>query len=166
MTSQTGQEIITIYIVFNISRNKGNQATKFCQSIKYNVTNILSYILKKWDREVSFWRLKTLVLWHKIVQNPLLFLYLFLPKREQLIPEKFHNSGKVGHRMLPDHSLNRIFNAVSIGVKYTLSFKWTNFGQKCLVEETLRIVSNNFSTPERIVIYIGYYYFQIVVKVF
>ena len=40
MTPQTGQELITIHIVSNISRSKGKQATKFCQLRKYNVTNI------------------------------------------------------------------------------------------------------------------------------
>ena len=40
----------------------------------------------------------------------------------------------VGRRKLPDPSLNRIFNALSIDVQYTLSFQWTNFGLKCLQE--------------------------------
>ena len=38
----------------------------------------------------------------------------------------------VGRRKLPDPSLNHIFNALSIGVQYTLSFELTNFGLKCL----------------------------------
>ena len=41
MMSQTAEEIITIHIVPNISRSKGNQATKLCQLRKYNVINIL-----------------------------------------------------------------------------------------------------------------------------
>ena len=44
-----------------------------------------------------------------------------------------HNSGTAGRRKLPDLSLNRIFNALSIGVQYMLSFQWTNFGLKCLL---------------------------------
>ena len=36
MTSQTGQQIITMHIIPNISRRKGNQAMKFGQLIKYN----------------------------------------------------------------------------------------------------------------------------------
>ena len=40
MTSQTEQQIITIHILPNIARNKGNQAMKFGQLIKYNVRNI------------------------------------------------------------------------------------------------------------------------------
>ena len=38
----------------------------------------------------------------------------------------------VGRRKLPDPSLNRILNVLSIGVQYTLFFQWTNFGRKCL----------------------------------
>ena len=59
----------------------------------------------------------------QIVQNFLLFVYLFCPKTTQLIQEKFHYSGKIGRRKLPDHSLNRIFNALSIDTQYTLCFK-------------------------------------------
>ena len=40
MTSQPGQQIIAIYILFNISRSKGNQTMKFGQLIKYNMRNI------------------------------------------------------------------------------------------------------------------------------
>ena len=48
-------------------------------------------------------------------------------------PNWFQNSGMVRCRKLPDPSLNHIFNALSIGVQYTLSFQWTNFGLKCLL---------------------------------
>ena len=37
MTSQTGQQIIMIYLLPSISRSKDNQAMKFGQLIKYNV---------------------------------------------------------------------------------------------------------------------------------
>ena len=37
MTSQTGKQIITIHILPNISRSKGNQTIKFGQLIEYNV---------------------------------------------------------------------------------------------------------------------------------
>ena len=40
MTSQTGQQIITIHMLLDISRNEVNQAMKFGQLIKYSVTNI------------------------------------------------------------------------------------------------------------------------------
>ena len=40
MTLQTGQQIIKIYILPNISRSKGNQIMEFGQLIKYNKRNI------------------------------------------------------------------------------------------------------------------------------
>ena len=40
MTSQTGQQILTIHILSNISRIKGSQALKFGQLIEYNMRNI------------------------------------------------------------------------------------------------------------------------------
>ena len=40
MASQTGQQVITVLILFNISRSKGNQAMKFGQLIKHNIKNI------------------------------------------------------------------------------------------------------------------------------
>ena len=40
MTSQTGQQIITIYFFHNISRSKGNQGMKFGQLVEYNMRNI------------------------------------------------------------------------------------------------------------------------------
>ena len=40
MTSHTGQQIITIHILSNISKSKPNQAMKFGQLIEYNVRNI------------------------------------------------------------------------------------------------------------------------------
>ena len=39
MTSQTGQQIITIHLLPDISRSKDNQAMKFVQLIEYNVRN-------------------------------------------------------------------------------------------------------------------------------
>ena len=39
----------------------------------------------------------------------------------------------VGRRELHDPMLKHIFDALSIGVQYTLSFQLTNFGLKCLV---------------------------------
>ena len=40
MASQTGQQNITIHILSNISRSKGNQTMKFGQLIEYNMRNI------------------------------------------------------------------------------------------------------------------------------
>ena len=55
MTSKTGTQTVTIKILPNISRSKGNQTMKLDKLIEYNVRNILlqkSYI--KWDTETSF----------------------------------------------------------------------------------------------------------------
>ena len=40
MTSQAGQQIVTINILPNISRSSVNQAMKFGQLIEYNMKNI------------------------------------------------------------------------------------------------------------------------------
>ena len=40
MTSQPGQQIITIHILPNISRDKSNQTIKFGQLIEYNMGNV------------------------------------------------------------------------------------------------------------------------------
>ena len=40
MTSQPGYQTIAIYLLPNISRNKGKQAMKFGQLIEYNMRNI------------------------------------------------------------------------------------------------------------------------------
>ena len=61
-----------------------------------------------------------------------------LPKKwRNWFHKKLHNSRMVGGRKLRDPSLNRTFNALSIGVQYTLSFQWTNFGLKCLLIESI-----------------------------
>ena len=58
-----------------------------------------------------------------------------LPKKQHnSFYKHLHNSGMVVRRNLPNPSLNCIFNALSTGVQYTLSFQWTNFGLKCLLE--------------------------------
>ena len=52
MTSQTGQQIIIIHVLPNISRSKGNHAIKFGQLINYRVKNIVfQKPCKKWGRE-------------------------------------------------------------------------------------------------------------------
>ena len=40
MTSQPGQQIITIHILPNISRDKSNQTITFGQLIEYNMRNV------------------------------------------------------------------------------------------------------------------------------
>ena len=53
-TSRTGQQIITIHILPNISRSNDNHAMKFGQLIKYSVRNIfLQKSGRKCGREAS-----------------------------------------------------------------------------------------------------------------
>ena len=59
-------------------------------------------------------------------------VFILSKKQHNWFYKNLHNSGMVGRRKLPDPSLN--FNALSIGVQYTLSFEWTNFGLKCLYD--------------------------------
>ena len=61
-------------------------------------------------------------------------VFILFKKRRNWVHKNLDNSGMVGRGRLPDPSLNRIFNALLIGVQYTLSFQWTNFGLKCLLE--------------------------------
>ena len=52
ITSQTGQKMITIHILPNILRSKGNWAIKFGQLIKHSVRNVLPQkSCKKWGRK-------------------------------------------------------------------------------------------------------------------
>ena len=80
----------------------------------------------------TFWRLKILVLWRKIVENLLIFVYLFCPKNGTTdFTKTFITQEWLVAESCPTPRLNRIFNALWIGVQYTLSFQWTNFGLKC-----------------------------------
>ena len=55
MTSQTGTQTIRINIFPDISKNKGNQAMKFGQIIKYNVRHIfLQKSCRKWEIKGDF----------------------------------------------------------------------------------------------------------------
>ena len=62
----------------------------------------------------------------KIFSKSSLYLCFFYPKTSN-----FHNAGMIGRKKLSDHSMNNIFNILSIGLQYTLSFKWPDFGLKC-----------------------------------
>ena len=44
MAWQAGKQIITMYILLNISRNKGKQGTKFGHLIEHNIRNIFSFL--------------------------------------------------------------------------------------------------------------------------
>ena len=65
-----------------------------------------------------------------------------------LYPEtnNFNNSETVGHRKLPDPSMNNIFNVLSIDLQYTQSFKRPDFGLKCLVTITPTVQSIKLTT--------------------
>ena len=55
MMSQTGQQIITMHILPNISRSKGNQSIKFGQLTEYNMRKIfLEKSYTKYSREAGF----------------------------------------------------------------------------------------------------------------
>ena len=49
MTSETGQHIITIHILLNISRSKDNQAIKFGQPLKYSHSSKIMRKMRKGD---------------------------------------------------------------------------------------------------------------------
>ena len=54
MTSQSGQHLIVIHILPNISRSKGNQTVKLGQFLEYNMRNIfLETSFKKCGGETS-----------------------------------------------------------------------------------------------------------------
>ena len=61
-------------------------------------------------------------------------VFVLSKKQHNWFYKNHHNSGMVGRRELVDPSLNRMFNALSISVQYTLSFQWTNFDLKCLLK--------------------------------
>ena len=56
------------------------------------------------------------------------------------------NSGLIGRRKLPNSLVNSIFDVLSIGLQYTFSFKWPNFGLKCLITVTPKGQSLKFKT--------------------
>ena len=54
LTSQTGKQTLTIYILYNVLGSKGNQAMKFGQLIEYNRRNIfLEELYRKCVGEAS-----------------------------------------------------------------------------------------------------------------
>ena len=70
----------------------------------------------------------------------IIILYFLYPKASN-----FHYSGMICRRKLPDLLLNNIFFALSIGLQYTLSFKWPDFGLRHSVAIMLKIQSLKFS---------------------
>ena len=68
-----------------------------------------------------------------------MFMFLFNPKTNN-----FNNSKIFGRRKLLDDSINNIFDVLSVGLIYTLSFKQSDFGLKCLVRITPKVLSLRF----------------------
>ena len=60
-------------------------------------------------------------------------VFILSKKRRNWFHKNRHNSGMVGRRKLPYPSLNRIFNALSIGVQYI----WLKAWQKTWLKVTL-----------------------------
>ena len=50
MTSQTGEQIFTMYILPNISKSKGGQTMKFGQLTEYKIRNFFFNHTQKWWR--------------------------------------------------------------------------------------------------------------------
>ena len=59
MTSDTGQQVITIHELFNISRSKDKQTMKFDHLIKYNLRNIFLRKLELVSTFNIFWQPST-----------------------------------------------------------------------------------------------------------
>ena len=96
----------------------------------------------------TFWRLRTLVLWRKIVK---IFLYLcicLVQKTAQLILEKL-NSATAGRRKLPDLSLNRK-NMFNVNGKYR--------GKRKLVKDTRINTSSILSSSDFCYVYIWFWF--------
>ena len=88
MTLQNEQQIVTIHILPNILRSKGNQTTKLRQFIKFCVRNIFfSKIMQKLCRETSS---KPLFVFF------LKALYMVKPRGRQL---HFKIFGRLGHKI-------------------------------------------------------------------
>ena len=69
-------------------------------------------------------------------------VFILSRKQHSWFYKNLHNSGMVGRRKLSDPSFNRIFNVLSSGVQYTISFQSTNFGRKCLITQRCHIKKN------------------------
>ena len=67
------------------------------------------------------------------------YIYIFYPKTSN-----FHNAGMICRRKLPDLQWITFFNVLSIRLQYTISFKWPDFGLKCLVTITQKGQSLKF----------------------
>ena len=74
--------------------------------------------------------------------------YFFVNKQQNWFFKYFHYSGLVSRRKLGDYSLNHIFNALAIGLQYTLSFECPNFGLNDLVAVMPKVKSRAIKFSE------------------
>ena len=65
-------------------------------------------------------------------------VFFISKKGQNCFYKNFHNSGMVSRRKLPDPSLGNVFNHLSIGLRYTLSFEWSDIGLTYLVTVMLK----------------------------
>ena len=101
----------------------------------------------------TFWRLKILVLWRKLVENLLIFVYLFCPKNGAIdFTKTFITQEWFVVESCPNPRWISFLMLYRFGVQYTLSFQWTNFGLKCLLCATYFSMCPN-ELYERITLY-------------
>ena len=80
----------------------------------------------------TFWRLKILTLWRKIVQNLIMFVYLFCTKNNAIdFTKNFITQEWLVVESCPVPCWIEFLMLYQL--VYTLSFQWTNFGLKCLL---------------------------------
>ena len=86
----------------------------------------------------TFWRLWKLVFFDEKFLKVLYLCFLFIQKQQNWFYKNLHNSRVVGCRKPPNSSLGNFFNLLSIGLRYTLSFEWPDFGLKHLLTVMLK----------------------------
>ena len=105
---------------------------------KYILSQIYSHCIHNCAFSYFLEIVETFVFSRKYFQSLLIFIF-FYPKTSN-----FHNAGMIYLRKLSDPSMNSVFNVLSIGLQYTLSFKRPAFGLKCLVTVTPKVQSLKF----------------------
>ena len=116
-----------------------------CQLVGF-VKYVLSQIYNHCIQNCTFWCGNFCFL--KKIFSKSSYIYVFYRETSD-----FRNPEMSGRRKLCDSSINNIFNVPSIGLQYKLSFKWTDFGLKCLVTKTskgqsLKFKDSVWNTPD------------------
>ena len=106
-------------------------------NIFYHRSTTIVFRTALFDTLRRFWKLD---FWRKYFQSFLIFMFFYSKT------SNFHNSEMIGRRKLCESTINSIFNVLLTGLQYTLSFKWTDFGLKCLVTITPKCQSLKFKT--------------------